>query len=181
MRERPYRDLLDRDRHIAEVHEHYRSQLELLHDLANYGSNLIPRAYHSGPKGMTEAIVIGVLLKQVVAMVDALEVLVGAGAVHSTHLQARTADEASIYIDWILIADSERRAKAYYVSNLRNERVWALRGQGGTQEERAFTPILREIGLDMASTRPNLEDEATQHLEEVNRILSQVQFAELDN
>lgn len=59
-RELPHQDILDKDRHVADVREHYASQLDLLLDLVNYGTNLIPRAYNTGPKLMTEAIVIGV-------------------------------------------------------------------------------------------------------------------------
>jgi len=180
MRESEYRGLLDREQHVTDVYKHYQSQIELFHDLTNYGSNLIPRAYNSGSKGMTEAIVIGVLLKQVVSMSDALEVLIGSAAVHPAFLQARTAYEASLYIDWILSGESERRAKAYYVSNRRNERIWALRGLEGTREERAFTPILEEIGLDITTSRPNLAEEAALHLEEVNRVLSQEELAEIN-
>ena len=180
MREPEYRGLLDREQSVSDVRDHYQSQIELFHDLTNYGSNLIPRAFNSGPRAMTEVIVIGVLLKQVVSMSDAFEVLIDAAAVYPAFLQARTAYEASLYIDWILSTESERRAKAYYVSNLRNERLWALRGLEGTPEERAFTPILEEIGMDIATSNPNLAEEAAMHLDEVNRVLSQDGLVELD-
>jgi Family of unknown function (DUF5677) len=180
MHEHPHFDILNREEPRAVVEEHFAKQAELLRDIANYGSNLIVRAFNSSPKKMAEVVVCGVLLKQIVAMVDAVEVLLTSGCGHASFLPARTAFEASIYLDWILAGDSERRATRYIVGNFRDERLWAARVIPGTTEEAAFTQIAKTLGLDIHAKRPTLASEAHTHLAEVNRILAQPELQAID-
>ncbi len=58
---------------------------------------------------MKDIIVLGTLTRQVVAMLDGLELLLANGAVYVAGLQSRALFEASVYIDWILKDDTERR------------------------------------------------------------------------
>ena len=180
MQETPHPAILNREEVKAVALQHCAKQTELLRDLANYGSNLIVRAFDSSPKKMAEVVVCGVLLKQVVAMVDAAEVLLSAGCGHASFLPARTAFEASIYIDWIFAGDSERRATRYVVANYRDERLWASRVIPGTAEEIAFTKIAQVLGVDIHAERPTLAGEASTHLTEVDRILAQPYLAAID-
>ncbi|WP_453931919.1 DUF5677 domain-containing protein [Acidovorax temperans] len=180
MQETPHPAILNREEVKAVALQHFAKQTELLRDLANYGSNLIVRAFDSSPKKMAEVVVCGVLLKQVVAMVDAAEVLLSAGCGHASFLPARTAFEASIYIDWIFAGDSERRATRYVVANYRDERLWASRVIPGTAEEIAFTKIAQVLGVDIHAERPTLAGEASTHLTEVDRILAQPYLAAID-
>lgn len=180
MREAPHTAILNREEVKAVAAQHFSNQTELLRDLANYGSNLVIRAYDSSPKKMAEVVVCGVLLKQVVAMVDAAEVLLSAGCGHASFLPARTAFEASIYIDWILNGDSERRATRYIVANYRDERLWASRVTPGTAEEIAFTKIAELLGVDVHADRPHLASEAATHLAEIDRILAQPDLVQVD-
>lgn len=180
MQETPHPAILNREEVKAVALQHFAKQTELLRDLANYGSNLIVRAFDSSPKKMAEVVVCGVLLKQVVAMVDAAEVLLSAGCGHASFLPARTAFEASIYIDWIFAGDSERRATRYVVANYRDERLWASRVIPGTAEEIAFTKIAQVLGVDIHAERPTLAGEASTHLTEVDRILAQPNLAAID-
>lgn len=180
MEETPHPAILNREEVKAVALQHFAKQTELLRDLANYGSNLIVRAFDSSPKKMAEVVVCGVLLKQVVAMVDAAEVLLSAGCGHASFLPARTAFEASIYIDWIFAGDSERRATRYVVANYRDERLWASRVIPGTAEEIAFTKIAQILGVDIHAERPTLAGEASTHLTEVDRILAQPYLAAID-
>ena len=180
MLENPHPAILNREEPRAVVEEHFARQTELLRDLANYGSNLVIRAFDSSPKKMTDVVVCGVLLKQIVAMVDAVEVLLSAGCGHASFLPARTAFEASIYIDWIFNADSERRATRYIVANFRDERLWAARVIPGTTEEAAFTKIAQTLGVDVHTNRPTLATDAVTHLAEVDRILAQPNLASID-
>lgn len=180
MQETPHPAILNREEVKAVALQLFAKQTELLRDLANYGSNLIVRAFDSSPKKMAEVVVCGVLLKQVVAMVDAAEVLLSAGCGHASFLPARTAFEASIYIDWIFAGDSERRATRYVVANYRDERLWASRVIPGTAEEIAFTKIAQVLGVDIHAERPTLAGEASTHLTEVDRILAQPYLAAID-
>lgn len=180
MKETPHNAILNREEAMAIAAQHFAKQTELLRDLANYGSNLVIRAYDSSPKKMAEIVVCGVLLKQVVAMVDAAEVLLSAGCGHASFLPARTAFEASIYIDWIFRADSERRATRYIVANYRDERLWASRVTPGTTEEAAFSKVAQLLGIDVHANRPQLASEAVTHLAEVNEILTQPELISID-
>lgn len=181
MREHPHTAILNREEPRAVAEQHFEKQVDLLRDIANYGSNLVVRAFNSSQKKMAEVIVCGVLLKQVVAMVDAVEVLLSSGCGHAAFLPARTAFEASIYLDWILAGDSERRATRYIVGNYRDERLWAARVIPGTTEEAAFTQIAKTLGLDIHANRPTLSSDATAHLAEVNRILAQPELQVIDH
>ena len=61
----PSRNLLDREAPAKLVEQHLRAQCDMLKELADYGAELIWRAYDASAKQLTEAIAIGVLLKQV--------------------------------------------------------------------------------------------------------------------
>lgn len=180
MSEAPNLAILNRDESSGHAAEHFAQQIALLHDLANYGSNLILRAYASSKKDTTDVLVCGVLLKQIVSMLDSIDVLLTAGIVHSGLLSARTAFEASIYLDWILFSDSDRKARCYVVANYRDERLWALRVIHGTPESAAFDVVASDMGLDLHANRPTLAAEATAHLSEVNRILAQMELQAID-
>jgi len=145
MKEKEFKLIIDRERHEKDAQTYLSKHTELLIDFINYGSSLIPRVYDSSNKKLEDIVVIAVLLKQVVAMIDAVEVLISKGAVSTSHLQARAAFEASLYIDWILQGDSEKKAKYYYVANLRNQRLWALRFKTGTPEEKIFSKAFEDL------------------------------------
>lgn len=180
MRETPLLTILNRSESREAVEEHFSSHLEFLRDLADYGSNLVMRSFESSARGIPEIIVCGVLLKQVVAMLDALEVLLSAGISHAAYLQARTAFEASIYIDFILASEAEHRARCYLVSNYRDERLWASRATKGTIEEEAFSQVTGTLGRDIHSRRPGLAEAALTQLAEVRRILQQPALRAID-
>ena len=165
---------------MAHATEHFAKQTTLLRDLASYGSNLIIRAYDSSPKKMADIVVCGVLLKQIVAMVDACEVLVSAGCGQAAFLPARTAFEASIYLDYILASDGERRATRYVVGNYRRERLWAERVTPGTSAAAAYRQLPESLGVDVKALYARLGSDAAKHLAEVNRILSQAELQPID-
>jgi hypothetical protein len=130
--EDPHKGLLDDEGATTLVSEKLKTWTNLLRDLANYGSHLIPRAFMSSEKTLADAVLIGTLLRQLVAMIDATEILLCRSAVHAATLQLRAMFEASVYIDWMLAGDRENKATYYYVHNLLQRRLWALRVQPGT-------------------------------------------------
>lgn len=180
MPETPHRAILDREEAKAVAEQHFSDQVALLRDIANYGSNLVIQAYDSSPKKMADVVVCGVLHKQVVAMIDAVEVLLAAGSSHAAYLPARTAFEASVYVDCILLGDSELKATRYIVGNYRDDPVWTSKAISGTAEEVAFTSIAKSVGFDIHANRPTLAAEAAKHLAEVNRIPLQPELAAID-
>lgn len=158
--------------------EHYAPQLNLLTQLANYTSNLIPRAFQSSEKKFRDVIVCFTLLKQMGVMLDAIDVLTRAGAVTAAYLPARTAFEASLYLEWILVADGERKAAHYYVGQVRKERVWGRRATNGTPESSAFVGEMHQLREDLYRDREDLETQGRQLVLEADRILRQPLLAD---
>lgn len=181
MPDKPQQSILDRSTAIHHARDHFNPQIGLLKDLTNYGSNLVIRAFESSPKDMAAVVICGVLLKQIVRMMDAVQLLVEAGTVQPAFLPARSAYEASLYLDWVLVGDTERKTKAYLVANYRQERLWAARATKGTTEEVVFKKITDRLGFDIHTARPTLAEEVERHLAEVNRILAQPELADVDH
>ncbi|MGE0407510.1 MAG: DUF5677 domain-containing protein [Candidatus Korobacteraceae bacterium] len=172
--EDPHKGLLDDETATAFASEQLNTWTALLRDLANYGSNLIPRAYTSSDKTLGDAVVIGILLRQVVAMADAIEILLCRSAIHASTLQLRAMFEAAVYLEWMLAGDREKKASYYYVYNLLRLRRWAMRVQPGTAESANFKAIFDSAGLPLDQT---LGDEGKHQSEEIDRVLSQDRFA----
>lgn len=107
--ESEFKGLLDREKHKKDVKKYFSAHIDVLVDMVNYGSWLIPRAYDSSQKKLEDAIIIGVLLKQVVTMIDSVEVLTSNATIYPAFLQSRAAFEASLFIDWIIKENSEKR------------------------------------------------------------------------
>ncbi len=122
----PYQPFLDRAELPQKVAAGYAEQLWLLREIASYGSSLIRRCVDDREGvDLLGAVVLLSLAKQVVAMVDGCEILLSQSGVLAAFLQARALLESSVSIDWILARDSDVRARAYYVGDLRNQLAWA--------------------------------------------------------
>ncbi len=176
--ESEFKALLERDKVAADIKKHLSPWLELLRDLTNYGSNLIPRCYASSDRGLRDVVVLAILLRQAVAMLDGAETLLSSGAVHAAHLQMRALFEASVYIDWILLSDSERKAAYYYVHNLRRKCLWAWRTQPGSAESQEFIAMMNKSGVQM---NDELRESAKQQIQDIDRVLSQPKFATISS
>ncbi len=172
--------ILDREKHKRDFDKHFSEVEILLKDITNYGSNLIPRCFASSKRNLEDAIIIGTLLKQVVAMVDAAEVLISNSALYSSHLQARAGFEASLYIDWILKSDTEKKAKYFYVSNLREDKLWALRVMGTSPDQAKFDQIIDEMDLQLEEDTDEIKKEAERQIAEIDRILSSPAFNDIN-
>lgn len=139
MSDPPHPTLLNRQEAIDAVTKHYAPQLNLLTEMTNFASNLIPRAFNSSEKQLRDVIVCFSLLKQFTTMLDAVEVLVRQGAVHAAFAPARVAFEASLYIEWMLVSDGEKKATHYFVGNLRDERLWGCEYSKARWKRRALS------------------------------------------
>src|SRR5438132_3202821 len=133
-----------------------------------------PSVYSSSEKNLKDAVLLPILLRQAVAMLDGIELLLTSGATHAANLQMRALFEASVYIDWILLGDSERKAEYYYVHNLRRKRVWARRTQSGSPESQEFIAMMNKSGVPIDD---KLREASKNELQEIDRILSQPKFA----
>jgi hypothetical protein len=176
--ENEFKPLLNRDETITDIRAHLSPWLDLLRDLSNYGSNLIPRCFSSSVRGLKDAVVLGTLLRQVGAMLDGAEVLLSNGAPYAAQLQLRALLEASIYIEWILKSEGDKKSAYYYVRNLRRKRMWANRTQPGSPESDEFIAMMmKDVGLRINN---KVRELSKQQLQEMNSVLSQPSFAEIN-
>ena len=111
----PFEKLLHRELHIHDAQKYFAPQLKMLEEISNYGSTLIAGTFHTSQRGLKDVVVLIVLLKQVVAMIDSIQVLAKNACADSVQLAGRSLIEASLYIDWILKNDGENKALYYYV------------------------------------------------------------------
>jgi hypothetical protein len=147
--ETEYKPILDSEQPVAEITKHLHPWIRMMRDVTNYGAKLIPRCITSSNRDLTDAVLIAILLRQCVAMLDAVEVLLSNGAVHASNLQMRALFESSVYIDWILASDSEKKANYYYVHNIRRKRLWASRTQTDSIEWQEFQSVVKDSGAEI--------------------------------
>lgn len=175
---KPFEKLLHRELHTHDAKQHLQAQLDLLKSVTDYGTFLIAGTFHTSKKELPEIVVLLVLLKQVVSMLDAIHVLSTNAYSQAALLQMRALFEASVYIDWILHSDTEKKAKYFYVSNLRRERMWNCRAQEGRPEHDSFFKSLGEFGEALEETRNKLGPEAQKQIEAIEKLLSKEEWAE---
>jgi hypothetical protein len=179
--ESEYTPILDRKKHKQDFDDHFIYIEKLLKDIVNYGSNLIPRCFTTSERKLEDAVIIGVLLRQVITMVDAAEILISNAAIYSSQLQARAGFEASIYIDWILKSDTEKKAKYYYVANLRKDRLWAYRTIGESPDQSQFDEMAGELSSELLKKADEMKAEAKRQIEKIDRVLSGASFLDVNN
>lgn len=181
MPDNPLPALLDKVDAPRESRAGYEAQLALLGDLANYGSNLIARCFRGSDRKLPDIILLGVFLKQVIANLDAYQVLLSDGCALAATAHARGILESSLYIDWVLAACTEERAACFYISYLRTQRLWCRRAISGTPENEAYLVARRAlIGDD--SPEP-VDDETTARDQEadIQRLLTLPEFVALND
>jgi predicted component of type VI protein secretion system len=127
---------------------HFEDDLKALDSLVAYGTHLIPGLLPETGADFTQLTVLGVFGRQALAMADATALLLRSGAVHSARLATRALFEASVYMEWIDAADSEYRARTFYVWNLRRHLKWTERATPGTSERLEMEGALKGSGLD---------------------------------
>jgi len=148
--------------------------------VVNYGSNLILRCFVSSNRGLEDAIVLGVLVRQSIAMFDAIEILISNAAVYPCHMQIRAIFEVSLYLEWILQNDTKKRAKYFYVANVRQSEF-------GLREPKPVPLKLNHTRKSwsrwaICSPKPqnNLQLKVMNTSPEIDRILAQASFEDID-
>lgn len=119
MTDTPNTILLDRQLAIEAAKEHA-SRLSLLHDLANYGSTLIPRVYENGGRNLANAVILFHLLREVIIQLDALYVLLTNGCGPATASVCRSLVEKYHLLLWTLKSRPHVKADYLLVSSCRN-------------------------------------------------------------
>jgi hypothetical protein len=124
----PPRDLLDREWSRTKVAEAVKIAVPLLEEVVNYGTAAFARCL---PALKDEEHHVAVLMRQrhALEMVDAVQLQIEAGATGPSRLQLRSAFEALLALEYMLKADTKRRAFAYLVGQTQREigKHWTLR------------------------------------------------------
>lgn len=181
MPEPPHPKLMNRQAAIDAISEGYAAQFELLTQLTNYASNLGIRTFNSSERTLRDLIVCHVLLKQFTRMLDATDLLLRAGAAAAARVPVRVAFEAAMFAEWILVADGERKAACYVVSNLRDARLWTKRAIADSPETRAFLADMGQLGDEIRAGMESLSQaEANQQLERLDESLHSAQFGAIN-
>jgi hypothetical protein len=181
MIEKPNKYILDRETSTKLAESYLQDSLSLMQELANYGSNLILRCFNSSNKEVKDLVLLGSLLKQFVAMVDGAEILLSKGAKHAAVLQVRALLEQQLYLGWILQDDTDRRARLYYVWNLRKMRYWNNTTVSGTPENAKFTPHFAEhTGSKMSSLPQEMKTAILNQIADIDTLLNSPPYVSLN-
>lgn len=111
--------VLDASQAAADVQQYFGASLDVLRELIEFATNLELRIHSMGVGDTDRVVAVGVLYHRAIALLDASEILLRAGQVYGTRLQARALLEASWNLEWMLRADTHQRARQLYVLDLR--------------------------------------------------------------
>jgi hypothetical protein len=184
MPDNPHQKIYGLDEAQAFVKENLSTWVDFLQDLANYGSNLIPRCYVSSERTLADTVLIASLLKHVVCMLDGIVILLRHGAVFPSELQLRSLFEAHAYIQWILKDDTERKAAQYFVWHWRRDLDWTRAVMEGTKENDRLKAALKpkaEVSTAYISGMKGRQDEVEAQEKKLLELLNASEFKEVND
>ncbi|MBL9143810.1 MAG: hypothetical protein JNM99_09015 [Verrucomicrobiaceae bacterium] len=142
----PYTHVLDRDGVPAEASQ-LKQQLNLIEQVINYGTQLMPRAWDSSQKGISDSIIIFHLFRKVITHLDSIHILLSQGAVAGAMSELRAMLEASVLVDWLLKEDTEQRAHFMFVAAFRRKKAVADSFIPGSATHQQLVDDLGSAGL----------------------------------
>lgn len=134
MPDNPHTAILDRTIFRTLIGESFSPQMDVLEQMVNYGTNLLPRCYASSNKRIPDTVAILSFLKHAVSSLDAIHILAREGAILACMTHIRSLFEIDLNLRWIFREDFENRATAYFVWSLRRKRYWLRCYLEGTPE-----------------------------------------------
>ena len=181
MKEEAHKKILDRENPRKQVQEHFKDSLELLQEVTNYGTNLIPRCFVSSKRTLPGCYH-SWSIKHAVAMLDSIEINISQAAVLASHVPTRILFETYLYISWLLKSDTDLRAKQYYVWDLRQRRLWANRTVPGTPENLSIQTMLKDHSYPIDLSREeHIVEDARKQLKSIDAILKQPVFKPIND
>jgi hypothetical protein len=180
--DKPHEKIYGRDDAEAMVKKELSKQIELLQDLVNYGTNLIPRCYISSKRETQDTVIIAGLLSHAVSMLDGITVLLRQGAVFPSELLLRSLFESRIAIHWILKKDTKQRATQYHVWHLREELNWTRVAIKGTDENQILNDAFKSnMKGEFAKQRTEREPEAKEQEKKILALLSDPELKSIND
>jgi len=180
-RDGAFQELLDRGDAAELVTKHFSEEMQSLSHAVDYGTRLLARSIHSSPKETREFVALAVLFKHALSHLDGVHSLLAVGAVSASWLPLRALFEVTINLDWLLDFQSAKRARAFYVWNLRRQRRFLERAVPGTE---AALALIEETSALMKSDRlsdPATQQQLTNRIAEITKHLADPVFKSLDD
>lgn len=167
------------DPHFAKDQmRHFAQWLQAGREITAYSADALLRTMKTAHRDLPDLVVIGALFRQVVATSDGCLVCLENGAIQAALLQARSAIEASLYLDWVLSKGKDRWATQYYVASIRQNRSWLMRLLPGTEEQRAYSKAYAEIGGKPLA--PSNQSEIASEVEKLDELLNDAGYREIN-
>ncbi len=169
-----YKPILDRE-YAAEMVQHFKDILDLLNEVLNYGTFLLPRAYGDSPKDIKADCLVFALFRQFLAHLDGVANLLKVGNCSSSNLQLRSLLEIAHVIEWILTSDTENKVNYFHVANLRRRRQKQSMAIPGTPEAARHMQAASRIALT-----PEQLNAIKEEVKRIGKILAEPEFASIN-
>lgn len=169
-----YKPILDREA-AAEMAGKFSDAIELLLELVDYGTKLIPRAYDSSDHGLKAICLVFVQLRQFISHLDGITTLLRDGDCATANLQLRSLLETAHLMEWILSTDTDEKIKHLYVANLRRRRHWDRIIIPGTTEATNHAAVASLLKLEPQQIQ-GIKDEVTR----IDSLLGQPEFSAIN-
>ena len=166
--------LLDRESSLKSAND-YNFGFNLINDVLDYGTNILPKAFDNSPHDTEALCIIGVLFRQTLVHLDAIATLARAGNCFSANLQCRSLLEIYLTLVWLLKRDTSVKANHLLVANLRRRRQWQSIAIPGTPEAIRHPDEASRFQLD-ARMRKQIDDE----IRHIDRILSDPEYSTIN-
>lgn len=150
--------ILDRSLFRVQIKEAFSEQINLLEQIVNYGTNLVPRCYNSSDRKIKDIVAVLSFLKHAVTSLDAISILSREGSTLSCFPHIRSLFEIDLYLRWIFQKNYDRRGTAYFVWNIRRKRYWARCYLNGTAEQTAHSAHMEGALLENVSVPYNQKE-----------------------
>lgn len=144
MTDSPFLPLLNRQHAIKSVQKYY-TQIELLEDLVNFGSALMPRLLPDEAKTPTDSLLVFQLAREVILQIDTLQVLLANGCIPGASSVCRSLVEKQHLCLWSLSGDLERKMQHLFVGGLRSDRQRARAAMSGQKENDALGALRHQL------------------------------------
>jgi hypothetical protein len=169
-----YKPVLDRE-YAAEMVQHFKDILDLLDEVLDYGTFLLPRAYGDSPKDIKADCLVFALFRQFLAYLDGVANLLEVGSCSSSNLQLRSLLEIAHVIEWILASDTENKVYCFHVANLRRRRQKQSMAIPGTPEAARHTQAASRIPLT-----PEQLNAIKEEVKRIDEILAEPEFVSIN-
>lgn len=155
----------------AEIQKQFQPWIDVGESLLRYAADLLLRSMRSNHESIEDLIVIGTVFRQLIVAADGCLVCLKAGAVQAAMLHSRAEFEASLALQWMLEQDKEHWARQFYVSSLRQMKLWSLQQIPGTPEFAARVEAWKGIPHSPEPTPAQIEH-AKADVEAIDRLLA---------